>query len=97
MFILMTSSSHFGESFKLKVVIFKQMLHFRRYSEFVALQAQLARLFPDLITPALPGKWFFKLSAVQLQKRRAGLESWLQEVEYKKLEYYAISSNIKTF
>ena len=52
----------------------------RRYSEFVALQAQPQRLFPDLITPQLPGKWFFKMSTIQLQKRRAGLEAWLQEV-----------------
>jgi len=52
----------------------------RRYSEFVALQAQLQRLFPDLLTPPLPGKWFFKMSNIQLQKRRAGLEAWLQEV-----------------
>jgi hypothetical protein len=57
-----------------------ELCSLRRYSEFVALQAQLQRLFPDLITPQLPGKWFFKMSNIQLQKRRAGLETWLQEV-----------------
>ena len=50
----------------------------RRYSEFVALQAQIQRLFPDLPMPSLPGKWFLKMSEVQLQKRRAGLEQWIQ-------------------
>ena len=50
----------------------------RRYSEFVALQAQIQRLFPDLQMPGMPGKWYFKMSEVQLQKRRTGLELWLK-------------------
>ena len=50
----------------------------RRYSEFVALQAQIQRLFTDLIMPPMPGKWIFKMTELQLQKRRAGLEAWIQ-------------------
>jgi len=57
-----------------------ELVSMRRYSEFVALQAQIQRLFPDLPMPSLPGKWFLKMSEVQLQKRRAGLEQWIQEV-----------------
>jgi hypothetical protein len=53
----------------------------RRYSEFVALGAQIQRLFPDLPIPPLPGKWLFKMNATQLQKRRLGLDAWLSEVK----------------
>ena len=56
-------------------------MNHRRYSEFVALGAQIQRLFPDLPIPPLPGKWLFKMNATQLQKRRLGLEAWLSEVK----------------
>ena len=54
-----------------------ELVSMRRYSEFVALQAQIQRLFPDLQMPPLPGKWYFKMNEGQLQKRRAGLELWI--------------------
>jgi len=68
-----------------------ELVSMRRYSEFIALQAQIQRLFPDLAMPSLPGKWigFLKMSESQLQKRRIGLEAWLIDVLSVRVVYNA--------
>ena len=51
----------------------------RRYSEFVELAAQIQRIFPDFAMPSLPKRRLLEMMTEgQLQKRRAGLELWLE-------------------
>ena len=46
-----------------------------RYKEFYSLREELIQLFPDV--PHLPGKSFFGLSAEGIEKRKKGLEDFL--------------------
>ncbi|XP_057303396.1 sorting nexin-27-like [Hydractinia symbiolongicarpus] len=52
----------------------------RRYKEFAALHAELKRRFRDYPFPKFPSKWPFSLSEQQLDARRRGLESYIEEV-----------------
>lgn len=50
---------------------------YKRYSDFDALTAQLARLYPNL--PSLPGKTMFKLSqAKYIEDRRLALDQYIK-------------------
>ncbi|KAL9986983.1 hypothetical protein ACROYT_G001215 [Oculina patagonica] len=52
----------------------------RRYREFSNLHNQLKKEFRDFQFPKFPGKWPFHLSDQQLEARRKGLESYLEQV-----------------
>ncbi|EDO47744.1 predicted protein, partial [Nematostella vectensis] len=52
----------------------------KRYKEFSNLHSQLKKEFRDFQFPKFPGKWPFTLSEHQLEARRKGLESYLQQV-----------------
>ena len=52
----------------------------RRYREYVNLNNNLKKEFPDFQFPKLPGKWPFSLSDQQLDTRRRGLEQYLEKV-----------------
>ena len=51
----------------------------RRYSEFFTVHEELMKIFTDFEYPRFPGKWPFQLSEVQMEKRRAALENYLQK------------------
>lgn len=52
----------------------------KRYSEFANLHANLKREFIGYSFPKLTGKWPFTLSEQQLDKRRRGLELYLEKI-----------------
>lgn len=52
----------------------------RRFREYVNLNTNLKKEFPDFQFPKLPGKWPFSLSDQQLDTRRRGLEQYLEKV-----------------
>lgn len=52
----------------------------RRYKEFSNLHNKLKKEFRDFQFPKFPGKWPFNLSDQQLESRRKGLESYLEQV-----------------
>ncbi|XP_065060533.1 sorting nexin-27-like isoform X4 [Rhopilema esculentum] len=51
----------------------------RRYREFAILCSELKKRFRDFSFPKFPGKWPFQLSDQQLDTRRRGLETFLEE------------------
>ncbi|XP_048583732.1 sorting nexin-27 [Nematostella vectensis] len=70
-----------GETFMVYNIYYSgKQICSKRYKEFSNLHSQLKKEFRDFQFPKFPGKWPFTLSEHQLEARRKGLESYLQQV-----------------